>query len=473
MSYDLRRTKIVATLGPSSFAKGVIDDMVKEGVNVFRLNMSHLTHDQLKRCVHDLREVERLYRKPIGILVDLQGQKLRVGTFAAGQVTLNEGDRFILDLLPDRGDASRVQFNYPKIYAHLKKGQRILLDDGKLELSVVSVKTDRIEARVCKTGTLSDRKGIAFPDIRIPCEILTQRDRADLQLALALEVDWIAISFVQTAADASYVKSLIGSRAALMSKLEKPQALDQLEEIIDVSDGIMIARGDLGVELSVEKIPALQKRIIDLCRSKGKPVVVATQMLESMVYAPVPTRAEVSDVANAVNESADAIMLSAESASGLYPIESVKMMARIAIETETQPSSAHSPVITANSFIPEAIAKAAECLTQALNLSVLAAWSASGTTVMNLSRLRPNAKIIGLIPDQRVARRLAMYWGVYGILAEDPKNLDDLTERALRLIHERGLVGNTEPIIVVAGVPFGQKGSTNMIRILSKEDVNS
>ncbi len=463
-----RRTKIIATLGPASDSPEVIERLFRAGVDVFRLNMSHLPKERLRERVGVIREIEAKHKRPIAILADLQGPKLRVGAFTGDAVMLEKGQTFTLDGSSTAGDAKRVYLPHPEILSSLEPGHTVLIDDGKLRLRVKEIKKDKAVTEVMVGGRISNRKGVSLPDTMIPVTAMTEKDRSDLEAALDAGVDWIAVSFVQRPEDIAEVKKVARGRALVMAKLEKPQALVHLEAILDASDSVMVARGDLGVEMPLEKVPGLQKRIIRAARSKGKPVVVATQMLESMITAPVPTRAEVSDVATAVYEGADAVMLSAESASGSYPVEAVATMNRIAEEVERD--QIYWSIIMAQRNAPEAtgsdaIAAGAHQIADTLGLKTLAAWTFSGSTAFRLARERPNATVIALTPSIDTARRLALVWGVHPIRTKDASDIDDMASRAAKFAVREALAKVGDRIIVVAGMPFGTPGATNMVRI--------
>jgi len=471
-----RRVKIIATLGPASVEKGVIASLVVAGADVFRINMSHTDHAGLANYVRMIREIETELSRAIGVLVDLQGPKLRIGAFAEGSAHLRRGDSFVLDSDPAPGDATRVRLPHPEILAALKVDDTILIDDGKVKLHVVETDADRDRARavVDVAGRISNRKGVSLPDTEIPITSMTEKDRADLEAALVENVDWVAISFVQRPEDVIEVKKLVQGRASVMAKIEKPQAIARLEEVIDVSDAIMVARGDLGVEVPLEKVPGLQKRINRMARRVGKPVVVATQMLESMILAPLPTRAEVSDVATAVFEGADAVMLSAESAAGQYPQDAVATMSRIAEEVETD--TVYRQIINAQRNEPpnpntaDAIAAAAREVAQTLGAKAICAWTDSGATALRIARERPVSPILALTPKRATARRLALAWGVSAYQTHDPSSVEDMVERAGEHALANGFGADKDRIAIVAGMPFGSPGGTNIIRIAVLED---
>lgn len=462
-----RNVKIIATLGPASDTPEMIRKLFDAGADVFRLNMSHLDHKGLKRVHTMVREVEKSVERPIGILVDLQGPKLRIGEMKDGTV-LKEGSRFRLDTSKKAGDASRAFLPHPAIFDAVSAGQSLLLDDGKIRLLVKGKGRDHIDTEVTVGGKLTSRKGVSLPDTVLPLAALTEKDRGDLDAALDLGVDWIALSFVQRPDDIAEVRKIARGRAAVLAKIEKPQALAHLDEIIEIADAIMVARGDLGVELPLEQVPGWQKRMTRAARRSGKPVVIATQMLESMISAPTPTRAEVSDVATAVFEGADAIMLSAESAAGQYPVEAVTMMNRVAQSVESDPT--YPGIIYAQRAEPEAtgadaISAAAHSVADTLKAAAIVCWTNSGSTGLRAARERPLFPIVALTPVHATARRLALVWGLHCVLTEDAKDLDDLSDRACRIAFKEGFAQPGQRIVVTAGVPLGTPGATNMLRV--------
>src|SRR5438309_806993 len=446
----LRRTKIVATLGPASSDRRVIANLFEAGADVFRINMSHTTHARMRELTAAIREVETEHRRPIGILLDLQGPKLRVGSFAANPATLTKGETFALDADPTPGDAHRVHLPHPEIFAAIEPGHTLLLDDGKLRLVVIEADSHRILTRVEVGGKLSDRKGVSVPDTTVPFSAMTAKDRSDLEAGLDAGIDWVALSFVQRPDDIAEAKKITRGRAAVMAKIEKPQAVNRLGEIMDLTDALMVARGDLGVEMPLEKVPGVQKQMTRAARRAGKPVVVATQMLESMITSPVPTRAEVSDVATAIFEGADAIMLSAESAAGQYPVEAVTTMNRIAEEVERDPT--YRAIIHAQRTDPEAtgadaIAAASRQIAETLDLSAVICWTSSGATALRVARERPAPAIVAISPNVGTGRKLALVWGVHCVVAEDARDQDDMVDRACRMAFKDGFAKAGERVI--------------------------
>ncbi|KMO31072.1 pyruvate kinase [Methylobacterium aquaticum] len=463
-----RRTKIVATLGPASEDPAVIEALFAAGADVFRINMSHLPRERLSERVATIRRIEQKLKRPIAVLVDLQGPKLRVGRFAGDAAVIENGQSFVLDDDPTPGDATRVHLPHPEILSALEPGHAVIIDDGKLRLVVTEVAPGRAVTRVVTGGKISNRKGVSLPDTTIPVAAMTEKDRLDLEAGLAAGADWIAVSFVQRPEDVVEVKAVAQGKALVMAKIEKPQAVAALDAIMAVADGLMVARGDLGVEMPLEQVPGVQKRITRGARRLGKPVVVATQMLESMISAPVPTRAEVSDVATAVYEGADAVMLSAESASGSFPVEAVSTMNRIAEQVERD--GIYWSIIAAQRNTPEstasdAIAAAAHQIAGTLGLNAVMAWTASGSTALRLARARPDATVIALTPKRETARRLALVWGTHPIVTNDASDIDDMSFRACKFAVRENFAGIGDRVIVVAGLPFGTPGATNLVRI--------
>jgi pyruvate kinase len=463
-----RNAKIVATLGPASTTEQAIADLFEAGADVFRLNFSHGTHEDHKLRYDTVRRLEARHRRPIGVILDLQGPKLRVGDFAGGRVRLEAGQRFRLDLSPALGDGRRATLPHPEVFEALKAGMDLLLDDGRIRLQVIEQGPDWAETRVVIGGALSDHKGVNVPSAVMGLSSLTEKDREDMRFGLELGADWIALSFVQRPDDVAEARKLIGGRAAVMTKLEKPAAVDQLQQIVEQSDAVMVARGDLGVELPPEDVPALQKRIIRACRLAGKPVVVATQMLESMVGSPTPTRAEASDVATAVYEGADAVMLSAETAAGKYPKEAVTMMDRIIRRVEQDPlfrrlmNTDHGePEATA----ADAITAAARQAAHTVSAAAIVTFSSTGSTTLRCSRERPDVPILGLTPRPHTARKTTLAWGVHSVQTEDISTFGDMVSKATAIASSEGFARSGDRIVVTAGVPFGTPGATNVLRI--------
>ncbi|MCM5556829.1 pyruvate kinase [Pleomorphomonas sp. JP5] len=463
-----RKVKILATLGPSSSDKDMIARLHQAGADCFRINMSHTNHEKLRYYVSTIREVEAEAGRPIGILADLQGPKLRVGTFANGPVFLEIGAKFAFHREKFDGDVTGVTLPHPEIIDALEPGHRLLIDDGRLRLRVVENDRKKAIAEVEVGGKISDRKGVSLPDTILTSGALTEKDRADLTAALDADVDWIALSFVQRPEDLQEVHEIVDGKCGVMAKIEKPQAVQRFNEILELSDAIMVARGDLGVELPLEQVPSVQKSITRTTRKAGKPVVVATQMLESMIQSPVPTRAEVSDIANAVFEGADAVMLSAESAAGAYPVEAVQTMSHVAEEVE---ASEHFHSILAgqrgepDATPADAISASARQIAETLGIAALVCFTASGATGLRAARERPSTPILALSPNRSMARRLALVWGIHSVVTDDARSLMDLVQRASRISAEEGFTKPGDRIIITAGVPFGSAGVTNLLRI--------
>jgi len=463
-----RRTKIIATLGPASGSIEVLTRLFQAGADVFRLNFSHGTHDDHAARFAMIRELEDRFERPIGILADVQGPKLRVGTFSGGRVFLKTGQPFRLDLNATPGGADRVNLPHPEIIEAASIGSSLLLDDGKLRLRVVRKRADALETEVVVGGPLSDRKGVNVPDVVLPIPALTEKDRDDLAFALDHGANFIGLSFVQRPEDVAEARTLVDGRAWLMVKLEKPQALDNLDAILALTDAVMVARGDLGVELPPEEVPLAQKRIVRLARQMGKPVVVATQMLESMISAPAPTRAEASDVATAVFDGADAVMLSGETAAGQYPYEAVNMMDRIVARVEQD--AGWRSMIDSSRPAPErltsdAIAAAAQQVGHTIGAKAIVAFTASGGTALRVARERPDSPVIGLTPNLDTARRMAVVWGVHAVVTADIHSMGEAVTRATHIARAEGFAAHGDEVVVVAGIPFGHSGTTNALRV--------
>lgn len=464
-----RKAKIVATLGPASSTKEMILSLFEAGVDVFRFNFSHGTQDDHRARHEAVREVERLVGRPIAILADLQGPKLRIGKFANEKVQLKTGAEFVFDRNPADGDETRVNLPHPELFGVMDVGHSISLDDGKLKMKVIKSTPDEIRTRIETGGPLSDRKGVNVPDVVLPIPILTEKDRRDLEFALSLGVDWVALSFVQRPEDLVEARRLIAGRAGLMTKLEKPAALDHLDEIVMASDSVMVARGDLGVELPPEKVPGAQRRILRACRHYGKPSIVATQMLESMIVSPTPTRAEASDVASAVYDGADAVMLSAESASGAYPVQAVSIMDRIISEVESDPFYPKMINVQHDILLPsksDAICSALKTVSEMIGAVVNVTYTDSGNTSLRAARERPLAPILSITPHLYTARRLALAWGVHStVIDHDVKDVDEMVDAACRTAYFEGFAQPGDQLAIAAGMPFGRPGTTNLLRI--------
>lgn len=464
-----RKVKILATLGPASSDEAMIKKLHEAGADLFRINMSHSSHELMRTLVERIRSVEKMCGRPIGILADLQGPKLRVGKFAEGTVTLKPDQTFTLDDRDEPGNSERVYLPHPEILEAVQPGHRLLIDDGRLQLLAVESDKTSIVCKVVSGTKISDRKGVSLPDTTLGVSALTEKDRSDLDAVLEVnDVDWVALSFIQRPEDLAEVRKIARGRVGLMSKIEKPQALERIDEIIELSDALMVARGDLGVEMPIESVPGIQKQLTRACRKAGKPVVVATQMLESMISAPVPTRAEVSDVATAVFEGADAVMLSAESAAGDYPVEAVSTMAAIARKVEIDPN--YPGIIYSQRPQPDAtgadaISLAARQIAETLNLSAIVCYTSSGSTGLRAARERPQVAVIALSPVIQTARRLSVVWGLHCVVTEDATDMDDMVNRACRIAYTEEFGKPGDRLIISAGFPLGTPGSTNMLRI--------
>ena len=463
-----KKVKILATLGPAIKTIDDIRQLVEAGVNIFRLNFSHGEHADHAERYNWVREVERQLNQPIGILMDLQGPKLRVGRFADGKVMLQRGDSLRLDLDKTPGNTQRVNLPHPEIIDALQPGMSLLLDDGRLRLQVTAKHNDAVDTEVIAGGELSDRKGVNVPEAVLQLSPLTEKDRRDLSFGLELGVDWVALSFVQRPQDIIEARELIQGKAFLMAKIEKPSAVTHLEEIATLCDAIMVARGDLGVEVPAENVPRIQKDIIRTCRQLGRPVVVATQMLESMRFSPAPTRAEVTDVANAVAEGADAVMLSAETASGEYPLEAVGMMSKIIRQVESGPDFQAQLDVSrpqAEATSSDAISCAIRRISGILPVAALVNYTESGASSLRASRERPKAPILSLTPNLHTARRLTVAWGIYSVVNERLHKVEEVTATALEIAQAQGMAKRGDTVVITAGEPFGQPGSTNSLRI--------
>ena len=463
-----RNIKIVATLGPSSSDYETIKALHLAGADVFRLNMSHGSHDEIAKRHQIIRQIEKELDSPIAILADLQGPKLRVGEFANGVEELIVGEKFRLDLFDQKGSKNRVNLPHPEIFQALHEGAHLLINDGKIKLTVEKCGPDFADCSIVNGGEISDRKGVNVPDVILPLAALSEKDRADLDFICGLGIDWLALSFVQRADDIIEASKLVAGRAAIISKIEKPSAVKSFEDILKVSDGIMVARGDLGVELPVQNVPPIQKRLVRKCRAAAKPVIVATQMLESMVESPMPTRAEVSDVATAIYEGSDAIMLSAESAAGQFPIQAVETMNNVAIEVESDPT--YTEVMEASrrakrNSVADGIVSAAREIAETTDIKAICCFTQTGTTALLTARERPRVPIIALSSEIGTARRLALTWGTNCVLSGNKTRFKEAVVSAVRAALAEGLADETEQVVITAGVPFNITGTTNILRV--------
>jgi pyruvate kinase len=464
-----RKVRILATLGPASNSPEMIERLYRAGADAFRINMSHGDQSSKVATIATIRALEKSLGRPMTILADLQGPKLRVGKFASGPVTLETGATFRLDHDTAPGDATRVCLPHREIFEALTVGARLLLDDGKLVLRVQAMDGTGITTRIEVGGLLSNNKGLNVPDVVVPMAALTAKDRSDLTWALDQGVDWIALSFVQRPEDMAEARKLIEGRAALLAKIEKPAALDRLEAILELADAVMVARGDLGVELPPEAVPPAQKHIVEAARRLGRPVVVATQMLESMISTPTPTRAEVSDVATAIYDGADAVMLSAESAAGAWPEESVSMMNRIAISVENDPAYAarvHFTETRPDPTTADALAEAAFDIARTVSAAAIICFTLSGSTARRIARERPSVPLLVLTPKLETARRLGLLWGVHAVQTKDVDSFEEMVAKAKRMAMRQGIAKGGDRVIVMAGVPFGTPGSTNVLHVV-------
>ena len=467
-----RKAKILTTLGPASSSSKTIEKLFNAGADVFRLNFSHGSIEDHRKNYNTIRNLEKKYNHATCILADLQGPKLRIGTFKENDVQLKKGQSFILDLNPSPGDQKRVNFPHPEIYDILTPNSEILIDDGRIKLQITNQNNDSLTSEVLHDNMISNNKGINIPGVILPVPSLTSKDKSDLNKALEMGVDWIALSFVQTEQDIIDLKKIVNNKALIMAKIEKPSALKNIDTIIELSDGIMIARGDLGVELPTERVPVIQKNIINKCRDIGKPVVVATQMLESMISNQTPTRAEASDVANAIYDGADAVMLSAESAIGKYPYESVAIMNKIIESVENDKENFnleihHDKSISKKTInTTDAITSAAYTIARNAEAKALVTFSVSGKTTIRMAKERAPVLIVGLSPNIETARKIQLVWGVHSChTAQDAKNTTEMVTIACKTIKEKDLAKPGDSIVITAGVPFGNAGSTNLLRI--------
>ncbi len=468
-----RHAKIVATLGPASNNAACIESLFRAGADIFRLNFSHATHKEHAERIQIIRALEHKQNRPIGIIADMQGPKLRVGIFIDDKITLETGQSFRLDLDTTPGSNRRVCLPHPEIYKALQVGTELLLDDGKLKLKVTTFQLDHAITEVITGGELSNRKGVNVPGVMLPISALTPKDLDDLEFALSQGVDFIALSFVQRPEDILDAKTLIKNRAHIITKLEKPMALQHLDQIIELSDSVMVARGDLGVEMLPEEVPSIQRKIIRKCRAAGKPVIVATQMLESMITTPTPTRAETSDVATAIYDGVDAVMLSAESASGTYPLEAVTMMDRIIVRTEQDPlqrtflNDSHGMT---TDTVTDSIAAAARQVSQTIQIASIVTFSESGMTTLRVARERPSPPIVALTPNIATSRYLTLVWGAHAIIVEEAFSFSEMVEMACHCAKAESFATHGQQIIVTAGVPFGKSGGTNILRVVRIDD---
>ncbi len=464
-----RKVKILATLGPASSSAAMIRKLMFAGADAFRINMSHGTHAQKAKLVEHIRALEKELHRPTTILFDLQGPKLRVGHFEGGSAELEKGGRFVLDRHRNPGDSTRVELPHPELFEAISSGDRVLIDDGRIRLKVVEAGESEIITQVQVGGTISDNKGVNVPDVLVPIPALTEKDKKDLKFALEQKTDWVALSFVQRPEDVAEAREMIGEKAALMAKIEKPAALERLSDIIALSDGVMVARGDLGVELPPWKVPPIQNRIVASARQFGKPVVVATQMLESMISSPSPTRAEVSDVATAIYDGADAVMLSAESATGDFPCEAVQMMDRIAQSAESDPVYPARIHFTQTELEPttaDALAGSARQIVDTVSAHAMVCYTSSGSTARRIARERPAVPVLAMTASHHTARRMGMLWGVHAVHTRDVESFEEMVAKAKRMALRHHIAQGGDRLVLMAGVPFGISGSTNVIHVV-------
>jgi pyruvate kinase len=464
-----RKVKILATLGPASSDPEMIRALAEAGADAFRINMSHGSQAEKAKLVEAIRALEKTLHRPMTIVFDLQGPKLRVGKFKGGSAQLTAGHMFVLDRDHEPGDATRVELPHPELFEAVEKDARLLIDDGKIRLRVAAVDQDKIATVVEVGGKVSNNKGVNVPDVLVPIPALTAKDRKDLAFALEQGADYIALSFVQRPEDVAEARALVDDKAALMAKIEKPQAIDRLDEILELADAVMVARGDLGVELPPEGVPPLQNRIVAAARQAGKPVVVATQMLESMIFSPTPTRAEVSDVATAIYEGADAVMLSAESAAGAFPIEAVQMMDKIGRSVEADPvysARIHFTETPAEATTADALSESAAQIVRILSASAMACYTSSGSTARRIARERAQVPTLAMTASMKVARRLGLQWGVHAVHTRDVNNFEEMIDKAKRMVLRHHLAEGGDKVLIMAGVPFRTSGSTNVIHVV-------
>jgi len=463
-----RDAKIIATLGPASNSAEKIAELFDAGIDVFRLNFSHGTHEDHARTHGLIRDIEKQRERPIGILAALQGPKLRVGSFKNKEENLEVGQRFTFDMSGEDGDSQRVTLPHPEIFAALEEGTQLLVNDGKIRMRVLEFDDKHALTEVMVGGVISNNKGVNVPDVLLPISPLTEKDRTDLEYALSLGVDWVAMSFVQRPEDVVELRTLVDRRAAIMAKLEKPLAIKHLKDIVQLCDGVMVARGDLGVEMPQEKVPVIQRQIVRAARREGKPVVIATQMLESMISSPVPTRAESSDVATAIYDGSDAVMLSAETAAGDFPVEAATAMNRIIIEVERDVyyrKSIDASLPAPGDTVADAISSSLHHISNVLPLAATFTYTESGFSSFRAARERPEAPVIGCTPYQETARKLALVWGVHAVLSAEMTNVDEMVRNAIEITLQEGFGEIGEIIAITAGMPFGRTGTTNMLRL--------
>ncbi|MEW4449024.1 pyruvate kinase [Qipengyuania sp. JC766] len=465
-----RKVKILATLGPASRDPDMLRRLFKAGADAFRVNMSHGDHATHAATIKAVRDLEKEFGRPIAILCDLQGPKLRVGTFKDSRAVIRHSGHFTLDRRDEPGDETRVFLPHPELFGLMQKGQRLLINDGKIRLRVIRADEDEILCSAEVGGVISDRKGVNVPDAEVPIPALTEKDRRDLAFAMSQGADWIGLSFVQRPEDLAEARKLMGGQGSLCAKIEKPSAVRRLDEILNLSDGVMVARGDLGVELEAYEVPPLQKDIVNRARLVGKPVIVATQMLESMIESPAPTRAEVSDVANAVYDGADAVMLSAETAAGEWPEEAVTMMHRIAKQVEEDDGYLARVRFLDTPPDPttaDALGHACMTIADTVPISAITVFTSSGSTARRVARERPSVPMMVLTPSMKTARRVALLWGAHPVATKDIGSFEEMIGKGKRMALRHGFGQAGGKLVVLAGVPFGTPGSTNLLHVVT------
>jgi pyruvate kinase len=466
-----RRTKVIATIGPSSDSPALVSRLIDAGVNVFRINMSHASHDEFRRRVAMVREAEKQHGITVGVIADLQGPKLRIGSLEGHKpVTLAAGQRLEITTAPVVGTAARVSTTYASLPKDVKPGDRVLLDDGRIELRVLHADTTAVMTEVVNGGELAEHKGMNLPGVRISSPTLTEKDLEDLAVVVPGGADFIALSFVRKAQDVIDAKAAVkeaGGDAPIIAKIERAEAIDHLDEILDVCNAVMVARGDLGVEMAPERVPTLQKQIIARARAHLIPAITATQMLESMMHSPRPTRAEASDVANAIIDGTDCTMLSGETAAGDYPVEAVSTMVRIALETERSfppvRDRRRSLNITNDS---QAISQAAISITESIDVRAIAAFTRTGFSARMVSKDRPTVPVYAFVPDERIARRLSLDWAVQPCVLDFGRSTDDLLAAVEERLLSLRAVYHGQAVVLVGGTPLGEAGRTNLLKIM-------
>lgn len=467
----MRRTKIVCTIGPASEDKNILREMVASGMDIARFNFSHGSHEEHGKRMDAVREAAEELGKPVAIMLDTKGPEIRTGLLEGQTIELVEGEEVLLTIKETKGRKGIIPISYKNLAQDVKQGSIVLIDDGALKLEVVSLEGDDVLCRVINGGTLKERKGVNLPGVSVKLPAVTEKDVADLQFGIEKGVDFIAASFMRKAEDVMKVRRVLeegGSKAHIIAKIEHPDAIDNIDSIIEVSDGIMVARGDLGVELNPEEVPLIQKMIIEKCNKVGKPVITATQMLESMIGHPRPTRAEASDVANAILDGTDAVMLSGETAAGKYPVEAVRFMCQIAVRTEE--ALRYKEVVGKKEILPpktvaDAISHASCQTANELNAAAILTPTESGSTARMVAKYRPYAPIVAATPNPDVVRKLALTWGVCPLLVERTYNTDAVVDAAVQGALKEGMINEGDLIVITAGLPIGVSGATNLLKV--------